>query len=460
MFNLPHSGIKLNLQKEPALSGPIFRMDKPKTVFLPLKFGAKEFYPEGLKIGSEVQRGQILAYSKDDRGLRLISPFDGIFEGITERKHPYYRRINCIQMTTEEEPDEIKNSSDEPSENSGETDGVNSIIENETGEVLQKDINNIQEKNTCDFTDMVLPDMSMQQIIERAKSASIIDEIDGRFLYEKMEFVNNTEYAAIALSSLDSKPYISSGTAVLLKYMKEVCGGMQLLSTALGGVSKHIIIYGEECSDKIDDTIGDIKIIKLKGNYPLVPVLPEGTFIMGIQAAKALYEACAEAKISFRQMITVSGSAVEHPQNIEAEIGTPIIELIEHCSLKSRPGRIIANDVMLGQAMHAASVDFPGLSAITVMSEKDTRHATECIGCGRCVNICPKKIMPCYILRDYQNENISGADFKRSPKCIGCGLCSYVCPSGINLCKIVGRAANILYKAGVYERDIGDVKTN
>ena len=110
--------------------------------------------------------------------------------------------------------------------------------------------------------------------------------------------------------------------------------------------------------------------------------------------------------------------------------------------------------------MHAASVVFPGLSAITVMSEKDTRHATECIGCGRCVNICPKKIMPCYILRDYQNENISGADFKRSPKCIGCGLCSYVCPSGINLCKIVGRAANILYKAGVYERDIGDVKTN
>ena len=481
MFNLPHSGIKLNLQKEPALSNPFFRIDVPKTAFLPLKIGSKDFYPEGLKIGSEIQRGQILAYARDDRELRLISPFDGIFDGIIEKKHPYYRRVNCIQITvlgggeesaqqeelsradanvdTLEEASAAfvskENNSDKALENVKETEAnVEPTVtdDDKKTEDTQANADNAAKSIGYDFTDMSLPEMSINQLVKMAKLAGITDEIDGTFLYEKLEIINDEKYTAIALSSLDSQPYISSGTAVLLKYMKEVCGGMQLLSNAMGGVSRHIIMYGEECSKKIDNTIGDIKVIKLTGNYPFTPNLPEKTFIMGIQAAKALYEACAEERLNFRQMITVSGSAVEHPQNIEAETGTPIIELIEHCSLKSKPGRIIVNDVMLGQAMSASSVVFPGLSAITVLSGKETRHATACIGCGRCVNICPQKIMPCYILRDYQNENINGADFRRSKKCIGCGLCSYVCPSGINLCKIVGKSANILYKAELYNK--------
>lgn len=488
MFNLPHSGIKLNLQKEPALSNSIFRMDVPKTAFLPLKFGAKDFYPESLKIGSEIQRGQILAYAKDDRELRLISPFDGIFEGIVEKKHPYYRRVSCIQITvsgggeestrqeelgsadasvdtSEEAPAAFVSEEDNPdkaSDNAKEaaTNTESAATDDKEAEDAQSNTDNAAESIEYDFTDISLPEMSMNQLVERAKQAGIIDEIDGTFLHEKLQLINDGEYTAIALSSLDSQPYISSGTAVLLKYTKAVCGGMQMLSNAMGGVSRHIIMYGDDCSKKTNDTIGDIKIIKLTGNYPFTPTLPEGTFIMGIQAAKALYEACAEERLNFRQMITVSGSAVEHPQNIEAEIGTPIIELIERCSLKSKPGRIIVNDVMLGQAMSATSVVFPGLSAITVLSEKETRHATACIGCGRCVNICPQKIMPCYILRDYQNENIDGADFKRSKKCIGCGLCSYVCPSGINLRKIVGKSANILHKAELYKKNMSAKKEN
>lgn len=123
----------------------------------------------------------------------------------------------------------------------------------------------------------------MNQLVERAKQAGIIDEIDGTFLHEKLQLINDGEYTAIALSSLDSQPYISSGTAVLLKYTKAVCGGMQMLSNAMGGVSRHIIMYGDDCSKKTNDTIGDIKIIKLTGNYPFTPTLPEGTFIMGIQ---------------------------------------------------------------------------------------------------------------------------------------------------------------------------------
>ena len=471
MFNLPHSGIKLNLRKEPALSGPVFCADMPKTAFLPLKSGGKDFYPEGLKIGSEVQRGQILAYAREDRELRIISPFDGIYEGIAEKKHPYYRRISCLQIstsggggeeTTEDEAaaegviadaaaisgtDAVRGTA----QDSGATEDVTAQGEETSaaGSVMSEDDKTALEEE--DILDIPLPDMTLSQLAERAKAAGIIDETDGVFLYEKLLEADESCCAA-AVSSLDSRPFASSGTAALLKYKKEVCGGLRLISQAMGGVSKHILIYGEECAGKIaGDSIGDIKLVKLVGNYPFMPMLPDGAFIIGVQAAKALYDACADAKLNFKQIITVSGSAVGNPQNIEAYIGTPIIELIEHCSLDLRPGRILADNVMMGQSISASSVVFPGLSAITVLTDKETRHATACIGCGRCVNVCPKKIMPCYILRDYQNENINGEDFRRAQSCIGCGLCSYVCPSGINVAKIVARSANVLRRAALYE---------
>ena len=43
----------------------------------------------------------------------------------------------------------------------------------------------------------------------------IRDRIDGTFLHEKLQLINDGEYTAIALSSLDSQPYISSGTAAV-----------------------------------------------------------------------------------------------------------------------------------------------------------------------------------------------------------------------------------------------------
>ena len=74
------------------------------------------------------------------------------------------------------------------------------------------------------------------------------------------------------------------------------------------------------------------------------------------------------------------------------------------------------------------------LGAITVL-EHEEEEINECMGCGRCLNVCPANICPVFIM-----ESINDKDKLKKlhpEKCIECGLCSYICPSKIGLRDVV-----------------------
>ena len=80
------------------------------------------------------------------------------------------------------------------------------------------------------------------------------------------------------------------------------------------------------------------------------------------------------------------------------------------------------------------SLDVPvvkGTSGLLLFGEKYTKKEQErnCIRCGRCVSVCPMKLLPT-TLDMYSRKGDTETLIKNNiMSCIECGSCTYVCPA-------------------------------
>ena len=80
------------------------------------------------------------------------------------------------------------------------------------------------------------------------------------------------------------------------------------------------------------------------------------------------------------------------------------------------------------------SLDTPiskNTSGIILLRDEDYKDEEEsqCIKCGKCVEVCPVHLMPLYISRYQALGNLKMCDKYNAQSCIVCGSCSYVCPA-------------------------------
>lgn len=135
--------------------------------------------------------------------------------------------------------------------------------------------------------------------------------------------------------------------------------------------------------------------------------------------------------------LTVDGSAIKEPKNLEAPIGTRISYLVEACGgLKEEAGKVIFGGPMMGKT--AYSMEQPivkATNAIVVMNKKDAAalEPSACIHCGRCVANCPLGLNPTAYAKaleiDDKMERYALLDKEKVSMCMECGCCSYVCPA-------------------------------
>ncbi len=133
-----------------------------------------------------------------------------------------------------------------------------------------------------------------------------------------------------------------------------------------------------------------------------------------------------------KRRITVMGDAIEHPQNLEVYIGTPVEEILDFCGLASDPSKVVIGGPMMG----VTQVDLQspimrqnsGLLAFTESSIQ-TPHTTSCIRCSACIDSCPMHLAPIDIQKAYLRRNYEALDKLMADLCVECGTCSYVCPA-------------------------------
>jgi electron transport complex protein RnfC len=60
-------------------------------------------------------------------------------------------------------------------------------------------------------------------------------------------------------------------------------------------------------------------------------------------------------------------------------------------------------------------------------------HGYACLGCGRCAQVCPMRLVPSFLAKYVNKNRIDEAQEWGVQDCIECGACAYICPSKNNL---------------------------
>ena len=163
-----------------------------------------------------------------------------------------------------------------------------------------------------------------------------------------------------------------------------------------------------------------------------------GVVCQNVATAAAVARAVRSGGPLLSRVVTVTGSGVRAPANVEARIGTPLADLIDACGgYAATPARLIAGGSLTGLPLdHDAVPVTKGFNCAIVATAADLpprRAEMPCIRCGDCASACPAGLLPQQLHRfaladDGDNLARFGLD-----ACIECGCCDYVCPSAIPL---------------------------
>lgn len=112
----------------------------------------------------------------------------------------------------------------------------------------------------------------------------------------------------------------------------------------------------------------------------------------------SIRRAIAEKKPLIDRIVTITGDAVNKPKNLKVRIGTNMRELIDAAGgFKSAPEKIISGGPMMGIAVYDLNIPVSKGSSALLCFTKDEVRACEpgnCINCGRCVSVCPGRVVP------------------------------------------------------------------
>ena len=316
-----------------------------------------------------------------------------------------------------------------------------------------------------------LEEMTKEEIIDRIKEAGIVGMGGAGFpTHVKLSPKEPEKIDYVIANCAECEPYITADYRRMLENPEELISGMRVVLSIFPQAKG---IFGVEdnkpdCIEKLrklTEKESRMEVKALKTKYPqgaerqLIfattgrainsSMLPAdaGCVVDNVETMIAIHTAVVEGKAVTERIVTLSGDAVKEPGNFKVLFGTNHQEVIEAGGgFINPPEKIISGGPMMGFAMFTTDTPITKTSSSILGFTKDEVKANEptaCINCGRCVEVCPSRIIPSRLADLAERHDEEGFKKLEGLECIECGSCSYVCPAKRQLKQSIGTMRKI-----------------
>ena len=416
------SGLRLPAHKSRPFERPVVPVPAPATAVIALDQGGGEAAVPVVERGQSVAIGTVVARATGVRSIRLHATVSGVVAGIESRPTAQGARP-CILI---------------------ENDGLDREV-SVVGPV---------DWESCDPV----------ALVDELRAAGIAGLGGAAFpTVGKLAAAREQSVELLLLNGAECEPWICCDDALMRSRAPDVVAGARVMLAACGAPRCTIAIEDDkpEAAEAMAAAVRDagdprLDVRVLPALYPLgaerqlvqavtgreVPsgALPPsvGVVCQNVGTAAALAAFVSSGRPPHTRIVTVTGSAVRFPTNVEARFGTPVSDLLASCGgLSTSPACLIAGGSMTGRTLPGTEVPVTrSLNCVLAAAGDDLRSPgpeLPCIRCGECAVVCPVNLLPQQLHHAARANDRPALERLGLRDCIECGCCDYVCPSGIPL---------------------------
>lgn len=415
-------GLQLPGHKNESTQTPIAQAALPKRLLLPLQQSIGEPAESVVKVGDRVLKGQMIAKAQGDRGVPVHASSSGRIAAIENLPvpHPSGLSAPCIIIETDREDTWI------------------------------------ERQPAKDYSKMA-PD-HLRHLIRQAGIVGLGGAGFPAFI--KLNRGSESPVETLILNGAECEPYITCDDRLMRERAEEIIQGIMIMRHALQ--ARHCLIGIEDnkpvaCAALTTAAVitEGIEVVQVPTRYPsggekqLIKTLTGkevpskglpidiGVICHNVGTAVAVYRAIHLGEPLISRIITVTGSAVAKPRNLEVLLGTPIRHLLTQCATDmDRLDRLIMGGPMMGFTLHDHTLPvIKTTNCLLAELQEKTRSppGMPCIRCGACVEACPAQLLPQQLYWHAKAKDFNKVKEYHLFDCIECGCCDYVCPSHIPL---------------------------
>lgn len=300
-------------------------------------------------------------------------------------------------------------------------------------------------------------ELTKQEIRDIVKKAGIVGMGGAGFpTHVKLSPKDDSSIEYILVNGAECEPYLTSDYRMMLECPEKIVSGLKVILSLFEKAQGYICIEDNkpEAIKVLQELVQgeqriEVKVLKTKypqgaerqliyastGRKINSKMLPAdaGCIVNNIDTVIAVYHAVCKNVPLIRRIVTVTGDGCNHPRNFEVPTGMSYEEILKQAGGCSEDTvKIVSGGPMMGMALFHIDVPVIKTSSALLCLTKDEvaeQEPTACIRCGRCVNVCPSKLIPQKMAEYAQRFDNEGFEKLFGMECYECGTCTYVCPA-------------------------------
>ncbi len=405
--------------KQFASEKPIAVFPEPDLLVVPMAQHIGAPCQPQVKKGDAVTVGQLIGICTG-LGAPIHSPVSGVVKAVEPRPHTSGANLMAV------------------------------VIENDHQGTLCPDV----QPRTAEQVDALSP----EELIEIIRQAGIVGMGGATFPTHVKLSSGIGKVDTVIVNAGECEPYIVADDRLCRELPEQVVEGTKIVMKVFGTTKAYIGIEDNkpQAIAALRQAVGDsgVQVKVLPAMYPQgaekqmvqavtgkqVPsgALPAavGCAVINVATCKAIYEAVYLGMPLIRRIVTVSGDIAAEPRNFLVPIGTSFEALVDAVGVTEDPYKILSGGPMMGFSQFDMAVPITkGTNAVTILGRKNkfkVEHPA-CIRCGKCITVCPIKLMPVLMYKSLFAGDVEEMKRVHMMDCIECGCCTYNCPARVPL---------------------------